>query len=119
VAQKQLKIQRTMNSETLENQAAIYELIVLLRAKDNWCGETHVQKTAFFVEELGNHNLGYEFILYKTRALFLRFKRRFGWYGSSSIYDQEIVNPNYGPRLKRNPEVEQMLKEQFAIRRKA
>ena len=102
-----------MNSETLEKQTVIFELIGSLRANDNWCGETHIQKTSFFVEELSGHNLGYDFILYKHGPYSFELSEDLAGMGALHFVDQEIVNPNYGPRLKRNPEVEQMLKEQF------
>jgi hypothetical protein len=36
-----------------------------LRARGSWCGETHLQKAAFFLQELLRVQLGYEFVLYK------------------------------------------------------
>jgi hypothetical protein len=52
-------------TDSLERQTVIYNLIDTLRDEDNWCGETHVQKTTYFLEELTGHALGYPFILYK------------------------------------------------------
>ena len=41
-------------------------LIEGLCGKGDWCGETHVQKTAFFVQELLGVPLEFQFILYKN-----------------------------------------------------
>jgi uncharacterized protein YwgA len=102
-----------MNSQTLENQAVIYSLIGSLRAKHNWCGETHIQKTIFFLEELGNHPLGYDFILYKHGPYSFALSEDLSGMGALRFIDEEIANPNYGPRLKQNLEVDQMLQNQF------
>ena len=102
-----------MNGQTLENQAVIYGLIGSLRAKQNWCGETHIQKTVFFLEELGNHPLGYDFILYKHGPFSFILSEDLAGMGALRFIDEEIANPNYGPRLKQNLEVEQMLQNQF------
>ena len=40
-------------------------LIEGLCERGNWCGETHVQKTAFFVQELMGVPMEFRFILYK------------------------------------------------------
>lgn len=108
-----------MNSQTLENQAAIYDLIGALRAKQNWCGETHVQKSIFFLEELGNRSLGYDFILYKHGPYSFDLNEDLAGMGALRFIDEEIVNPNYGPRLKQNREVEPMLHNHFGQKSKS
>jgi hypothetical protein len=44
-------------------------LLILLnrkmRERGSWCGETHIQKAAFFLQEMLGVDLGYEFVLYK------------------------------------------------------
>ena len=51
--------------DRLRNAALLTRLIEGLCSKGDWCGETHVQKTAFFVQELLGVPLGFQFILYK------------------------------------------------------
>jgi len=48
-----------------ERHALIVELARLLRAHGSWCGETHLQKAAYFLQNLASVPLGYSFILYK------------------------------------------------------
>ena len=36
-----------------------------LRKKGSWCGETHLQKATFFLQELQKVPIGFDFILYK------------------------------------------------------
>ena len=49
----------------MRNAALITKLVEQLRDQDSWCGETHVQKTAYFLQHLMRVPLEFDFILYK------------------------------------------------------
>ena len=49
----------------LQRDAVILSLIENLRAKGSWCGETHIQKATYFIQELLGVPLEFEFVLYK------------------------------------------------------
>lgn len=51
--------------DRLRKASLLTRLIKGLCGKGSWCGETHVQKTAFFLQELTDVPLGFDFILYK------------------------------------------------------
>ena len=51
--------------DRMRNGVVLTKLIEELRAQGSWCGETHVQKTMFFVQELMGVPTEFEFILYK------------------------------------------------------
>lgn len=51
--------------ERLKRSAIILSLIDSLLKENNWCGETHIQKTTYFLQELLKVPLGFDFILYK------------------------------------------------------
>lgn len=51
--------------DRMRNGVVLTKLIEELRAQGSWCGETHVQKTMFFVQELMHVPTQFEFILYK------------------------------------------------------
>jgi uncharacterized protein YwgA len=40
-------------------------LIENIESEGSWCGETHIQKACYLLEELFENPLGFEFILYK------------------------------------------------------
>ncbi len=107
-----------MNAESLQRQTALYDLIDLLRAKDNWCGETHVQKSVYFLEQLTGGDLGYDFILYKHGPYSFGLSEELASMGAMRFVDEVITHPSYGPRLKTNPEVQQMLHASFAEKSK-
>ena len=49
----------------LEQQAIVVETIARLRSHGSWAGETHVQKSLFFLKNLLRVPLNYNFVLYK------------------------------------------------------
>jgi hypothetical protein len=48
-----------------QRQAILLELIQRLRSNGSWCGETHIQKSAYFLQELLGVPLDLNFIFYK------------------------------------------------------
>lgn len=51
--------------ERLRRAAILLTLVEELEKFGSWCGETHIQKTAYFLQGLLGVPLGLEFILYK------------------------------------------------------
>ena len=49
----------------LQRAAVIIELIQKLKDRGSWCGETHLQKSIFFLQSLFDIPLPFQFILYK------------------------------------------------------
>jgi hypothetical protein len=103
----------TNEIQTLQRQTVIYCLIEALRSKGNWCGATHIQKTMFFLDELSEHALGYKFIMYKHGPFSFQLSEDLSIMDARRYIEDEIININYGSRLKTNPTVQKMLMEQF------
>ncbi len=51
--------------DRLQQAALLTYLMKRLKDYGSWCGETHVQKSVFFLQALMDVPLGFEFILYK------------------------------------------------------
>ncbi|MDM8556726.1 hypothetical protein QUF75_18525 [Desulfococcaceae bacterium HSG7] len=49
----------------LQKDSVLISLIEALKTRGSWCGETHIQKTAYFLQELLGVPLDLDFILYK------------------------------------------------------
>ena len=49
----------------MKRAALLTRLVQRLRKAESWSGETHVQKATFFLQELMEVPLGFDFILYK------------------------------------------------------
>jgi hypothetical protein len=97
------------DNENLERQALLLLLMKALWSRDSWCGETHVQKTTFFLDELTNHNVGYSFILYKHGPYSFQLSEDLSMMEARQFLEDKIVSPSYGPRLKPNPAAEVLL----------
>jgi uncharacterized protein YwgA len=50
--------------DRLERAAVVLRLATRLRARGSWCGEIHLQKTIYFLQEVTAVPLGYKYILY-------------------------------------------------------
>jgi uncharacterized protein YwgA len=51
--------------EQLQRAAVVFKLIDALDENKSWCGETHIQKATYFLQELFKVELEYDFTLYK------------------------------------------------------
>lgn len=51
--------------DRLRKGVVLTKLIEKLREQGSWCGETHMQKATFFLQELMEVPMGFDFILYK------------------------------------------------------
>jgi len=49
----------------MQQDAVLLSLINEMKAKGSWCGETHIQKAAYFLQALMQVPMSFEFILYK------------------------------------------------------
>lgn len=49
----------------LTRTAVVTRLIEQLRDQDCWCGETHVQKATYLLQELSHVPMGFDFTLYR------------------------------------------------------
>ena len=70
-----------------------------LRKNKSWCGETHLQKAVYFLQELMQVPLGYEFIMYKHGPFSFDFRDELFSFMADGLIEYEIQNP-YGPKLK-------------------
>jgi len=49
----------------MQQDAVLLSLINEMKAKGSWCGETHIQKAAYFLQALMQVPMSFKFILYK------------------------------------------------------
>jgi hypothetical protein len=84
--------------DRLKRAAIITSLIESLRERNSWCGETHVQKTALFLQELMEVPLGFEFILYKHGPFSFDLRDELTSYRADELIVLEPQWP-YGPRI--------------------
>ncbi|MCH8027159.1 MAG: hypothetical protein IID63_03445 [candidate division Zixibacteria bacterium] len=51
--------------ESVVRNCVILELVEQLQFKHSWCGETHIQKATYFLQELTKVETNFDYVLYK------------------------------------------------------
>ena len=80
----------------IDRWAVVAELVKGMRANEGWAGETHIQKTVFFLQELFQVPSGYEFVLYKHGPYSFDLHDDLGRMRTNLILGLE-PKPPYGP----------------------
>lgn len=70
-----------------------------LRSKGSWCGETHVQKAVYLLQELFRVPSGFRFVLYKHGPFSFPLRDELTALRAQGLLRLEPQNPPYGPRL--------------------
>jgi hypothetical protein len=84
--------------DRLIRAAVLTRLIQELRDSGSWCGETHVQKAAFFLQDLMQVPLGLDFILYKHGPFSFDLRDELTGLRADGLMSLEPQWP-YGPRI--------------------
>lgn len=92
--------------------ALIVALAERLWDRDSWCGETHIQKTAYTAQELAGVPFGAEFILYKYGPFSFDLRDELGAMRANGFINLESVL-GYGPRLKITDAAHRQLVDRF------
>lgn len=81
----------------LQKAAVITRLLDELHQQGSWCGETHVQKSVYFLQTLLNVPTDYEFILYKHGPFSFELKDAMSDFRADGIIDLIAQPYPYGP----------------------
>ena len=84
--------------DRLQRAALLTSLMSHLRERGSWCGETHVQKSVLFLQEVSGVPLGYDFILYKHGPFSFDLRDELTALRADGLVRLEPQSP-YGPRL--------------------
>jgi uncharacterized protein YwgA len=86
--------------ERMQRAAVLLSLVEKLREKESWCGETHIQKAAYLLEEMLGIPLGVEFVLYKHGPYSFDLTDELARFKADGILEEEIMPYPYGPKIK-------------------
>jgi uncharacterized protein YwgA len=84
--------------ERLERASILLGLNEELRKFGSWAGETHMQKTTFFLQELLGAPLGFDFVLYKHGPFSFDLRDELTFMRAQGFLQLEPQYP-YGPTL--------------------
>jgi hypothetical protein len=84
--------------ERLQRASILLKLNEELRKSGSWAGETHMQKTTFFLQELLEVPLGFDFVLYKHGPFSFDLRDELTFMRAQGFFQLEPQYP-YGPSL--------------------
>ena len=85
--------------DRLQRAAILTELMDRLRAHGSWCGETHVQKAVYFLQEIFDVPTGIEYILYKHGPYSFDLTADLTALRADFLIELNHRSPGYGPGL--------------------
>lgn len=83
----------------LQRAIVLVELAEMLSAAGSWCGETHMQKAVFFLQQLFGVPLGFSFILYKHGPFSFDLRDELTGLRADDVFTLAPRPAPYGPRL--------------------
>lgn len=86
----------------MQRDVIILTLLEKMKAKGSWCGETHAQKSIYFLQELLRVPLGFEFVLYKHGPYSFDLSDEITALRADLLLTVK-PNPPYGPSLLPSP----------------
>jgi hypothetical protein len=79
--------------------ALVVELAKKLRSRGSWCGETHLQKAMYILQDLSKSNFGYKFVIYKHGPYSFEFNSELVAMRAANIFEFQFPREGYGPSI--------------------
>jgi hypothetical protein len=79
--------------------ALVVYLTKKLKAKGSWCGETHLQKALFILQDLSKSNFSYKFVIYKHGPYSFDLNNELAAMRASNIIEFQFPKEGYGPSI--------------------
>jgi hypothetical protein len=92
-----------------QREAVVAALDSRLAAEGSWCGETHLQKSVFFLQEMLGVPTGFQFILYKYGPFSDELRTELGAMRSDGFLKLVPQPAPYGPKLHTTTAAERQL----------
>lgn len=79
--------------------ALIVDLARRLRQKGSWCGETHLQKAIYILQDMTKSNFGYKFVIYKHGPYSFELNGELTAMREANILEFKFPREGYGPTI--------------------
>jgi len=86
--------------EMLQKAVVIAELVNKMKEHGSWCGETHVQKAVFLLQELVKVPTGFAFVLYKHGPFSFDLRDEITEWRVYDLFRWQTHREPYGPSLR-------------------
>jgi uncharacterized protein YwgA len=84
--------------ERVKRAAIVTQLVTKLREAGSWCGETHIQKAVYLMQDLLDVPTEYQFILYKHGPFSFDLSDELTSFRGDELLELQPQAPPYGPR---------------------
>ncbi len=98
----------------LNRISVVLSQIDSLKINGSWCGETHIQKSLYFLQELTDVPLNFDFILYKHGPFSFDLRDELASMQADRMLKLQSRPYPYGPSLA-TTEASQTLRERFPV----
>jgi len=95
----------------LAKAALIVRLRDQLAEHGSWCGETHLQKAAYFLQEGVGVPLEFDFVLYRHGPFAFDLREELVALRAEGLLSLQPQSAPYGPRLVSTPDGERLVKQ--------
>lgn len=95
--------------ERLQRAAIVVALRDRMQLHGSWCGETHLQKATYILQEAQNLPLGYSFILYKHGPFSFDLREDIASMRADGVLERRPEPYPYGPKYGAGPYAERLL----------
>ena len=85
--------------DRLRRDVIVIRVIKALREHGSWCGETHVQKAVYLLQEMAGAQTGFDFILYKHGPFSFDLRDELTALRADELLSLERQPWPYGPRI--------------------
>lgn len=82
-----------------QRYTVLINLLETLAKRGSWCGETHIQKAVFLLQEVAAVKTGFEFILYKHGPFSFDLRDALSELSAEGLIEYVVRDPNYGPSV--------------------
>ncbi|MEW6696493.1 MAG: hypothetical protein ACOY35_06770 [Bacillota bacterium] len=83
--------------EDIKKQVILLSLIEKMKESGSWCGETHIQKSVFFLQEMLGVPTQFDFILYKHGPFSFDLRDKLSEMKANMLLDIQSQPYPYGP----------------------
>lgn len=98
--------------DRLQRDAILISLIEAIRERGSWCGETHVQKATYLLQEMLGTPTGFDFILYKHGPFSFDLRDELSAMRADGFVSLRVQDPRYGPSMVPEPSAD-VLRRRF------
>lgn len=79
--------------------ALVVKLAKRLRDHGSWCGETHLQKALYILQDVSKSNFGYKYVIYKHGPYSFDLNNELAAMRSANILEFQFPRDGYGPSI--------------------